>query len=108
LRKTAAYRQIDALLDSRLQPFLVEDGLVQTRLGPNVLARFLGVARRRPGHVPHLQVLDTRHRVVFADRDRGLVQEVLPGVADPGVDVLSLGLRFLPVVAELYAFCAPS
>src|SRR5690606_19382819 len=58
-------------------------------------------ACRRPGHVPHLQVLDTHHRVVLADRGRGLVQEVAAGVADPEMNALDAGFRLLPVAAEL-------
>jgi len=48
---------------------------------------------------PHLQVLDTHHRVVIADRGRGLVQVVAASVADAGTDALDAGL--VPVAAEL-------
>jgi len=54
-------------LTAELEPALVEDGLVQARLGPNVSSRFLSTPCRRPGHVPNLQILDTHHRVVVAD-----------------------------------------
>ena len=40
-------------LATELEPALVEDGLVQAGLGPNILARRLGCACRRPGHVPN-------------------------------------------------------
>ncbi len=77
--------QLVVQLSAELEPALVEDGFVQAGLGPNVLSRLLGGACRRPGHVSHLQVLDAHHRVVLADRGRGLVQEVAAGVADTGV-----------------------
>jgi hypothetical protein len=53
---------------------------------------------RQLGHVPHLQVLDTHHRVVFVDRGRGFVQEIAGGVADAGMDMLDSGFRRLPVL----------
>ena len=87
-------------LAAELEQTLVEDGLVQARLGPNVLVRLVGAACRRPGHVPYLQVLDTHHRVVLADRGRGLMQEVAPGVADLLVQLCDFGFGLLPVVAE--------
>src|SRR5690606_38618487 len=93
--------QLVVQLSAELEPALVEDGFVQTGLGPNVLSRLLGGACRRLGQVPHLQVLDTHHRVVLADRGRGLVQVVAAGVADPEMDTLDAGFRLLPVVAEL-------
>jgi len=93
--------QLVVQLSAELEPALVEDGFVQTGLGPNILARILGCACRRPGHVPHLQVLDTHRRVVLADRGGALVQVVSAGVADPEMDTLDAGFRLLPVVAEL-------
>lgn len=98
---TAFPRQLVVQLATELEPTLVEDGLVQAGLGPNILARPLGCACRRLGHVPYLQVLDTRHRVVLADRGRGLVQVVAAGVADAGVNTLDAGLGPFPVAAEL-------
>ena len=47
------------------------------------------------------QVLDARHRVVLADRGRGLVQVVAAGIADAGMDALDFGFRLRPVLAEL-------
>src|SRR5690554_4687646 len=79
--------QLVVQLSAELEPALVEDGFVQTGLGPNVLSRLLGGACRRLGHVPHLQVLDTHHRVVLADRGRGLVQVVAAGVAEWDADI---------------------
>ncbi len=87
-------------LATELEPALIENGLVQARLGPNLLPRLLGAACRRLGHVPYLQVLDTHHRVVLADRGRGLVQVVAAGIADAGMDALDFGLGLLPVGAE--------
>lgn len=40
----------------------------------------------------------THYRVVLADR--GLVQVVVEGIADAGMDALAPGFRLLPVVAE--------
>src|SRR5690554_5837088 len=97
----AVPRQLVVQLTAELEPALIEDGFVQSGLGPNVSSRGICRACRRLGHVPHLQVLDTHHRVVLADRGRGLVQVVAAGVADTGVNALDAGFRLLPVVAEL-------
>ena len=93
--------QLIVQLPPELEPSLIKDGLVQARLGPNILARLPGCACRRLGQVPYLQVLDTHHRVVLADRGRGLVQVVAAGITDAGVDTLEAGFRLLPVAAEL-------
>ncbi len=61
-------RQFIIQLATELEPALIEDGFVQAGLGPNVSSRLFGSTRRRLGHVPYLQVLDTHHRVVLADR----------------------------------------
>jgi thiol-disulfide isomerase/thioredoxin len=74
-------------LAAELGPALVKNGFVQTRLGSNMPTCLLRVACRA-GHIAHLQVLDTHHRVVFADEGRGLVQEIAPAIADSGVDAL--------------------
>src|SRR5690606_23889540 len=97
----ASPRQLVIQLAAELEPALVEDGFVQAGLGLNVSSRRIYCACRRPGHVPYLQILDTHHRVVLADRGRGLVQEVAAGVADPEMNALDAGFRLLPVVAEL-------
>ncbi|MCY1340465.1 hypothetical protein D9M69_263790 [compost metagenome] len=94
-------RQLIFQLPAELVPALVENGLVQAGLGPNIRAWAFACSRRRPGHVPYLQVLDTDHRVVFADHGRGLVQVIAAGVADAGVDALDSGFRLPPVGAEL-------
>lgn len=88
-------------LPAKLEPALVEDRAVQAGLGPNPGARRFGGPGRGGGHVAHMQVLDTHHRVVLANGSCGLVQVVAPGVADAGMDALDLGFRLLPVVAEL-------
>ena len=102
---SAVPRQLVVQLAAKLEPTLIEDGLVQARLGPNVSSRCICRACRRLGHVPHLQVLDTHHRVVLADRCRALVQVVAAGVADTGVNAPDSGFRLLPVVAE-FGFAA--
>lgn len=61
-----------------LEAPLIEDGLVQAGLGPNIPTRLLGCTCCRLGHAAH-------HRVVLADRSRGLVQVVAAGVADAAV-----------------------
>jgi hypothetical protein len=80
-------------VDGGTRTSLDEDELVQARLGPNVCTRLLGCACRRLGHVPYRQVLDTHHRVVVADRGRGLAQKVSAPVVDTGVDTLDAGIR---------------
>src|SRR3984957_8129653 len=94
--------QLVLQLATELEPTLIQNGFVQTGLGSNMLARFLSVAFARSGHILHLQVLYTHHRVVFADRGRGLVQEVAPSIANSDVDVPHSPFGFLPVLAE---FC---
>src|SRR5450631_4210804 len=89
-------------LTAELEPALVENGFVESGLGPHVLARCLNTALARLGHVPYPQVLNTHHRVVLADRGRGLVQEVAPGIADSGMDGLYSPFRLVPVAAELH------
>src|SRR5665213_250023 len=51
--------------------------------------------------MPNLQVLDAYHRVVLADRGRGLAQVVAPDVADVSVNALDFGFCLPPVVTEL-------
>ena len=49
-----------SLGSSCLEPALVENRLVQTDLGPDVLSWVLNASRRRLALVTHLQVFDTR------------------------------------------------
>ncbi|MNO00151.1 hypothetical protein D3C81_2199730 [compost metagenome] len=67
---------------------------------PDPLAGLFATALRRPGHVFHLQILDTDECVVLADRRRGLVQEVFAGVGDGFVNFLNFALLLFPVAAE--------
>ncbi len=85
---------------AELKPALAEDKLVEVRPGRDFLARLFDRTCRRPGHSPHLQVPDTHHRVVRADRGCGLAQKVVAGFADTGVDAPDTNFRFLPVGAE--------
>lgn len=94
-------RQLVVQLAAELVPALIEDGFVQARLGPNISSRCIYRTCRRLGQVPYLQVLNTHHRVVLADRGRGLVQEVAAGIADAGMDALDAGFGLLPIVAVL-------
>jgi len=106
-KQAAVPRQLVVQLAAELEPAMVEDAFVQARFGLHVFTRLLGAACRRPGHVPHLQVLDAHHRVVLADSGRGLVQIVPADVGDPGVDTLNSGFGLCPVAAEfdLAAHC---
>ena len=94
--------QLVVQLAAELEPALIEDSLVQTGLGPNVSSRLFSCACRRPGHIAHLQVLDTHHRVVLADRGRDFMQVVAPGIADTGMDAPDAGFRSSPVAAEFH------
>src|SRR6266702_1959366 len=49
-------------LAPELKPALVEDGLVQSGLGPNAVARILSRSRSGPGHIPYPQILNADHR----------------------------------------------
>lgn len=51
-------RQLAIRLATKLEPALVEDGVVQAGPGPDVLARILGGACRRSGQIPYRQVLN--------------------------------------------------
>ncbi|VDY07274.1 protein of unknown function [Thiomonas sp. Sup16B3] len=101
-KPAAVPRQLVVQLATELEPALVEDSFVQAGLSPNISTRLLNRPRRRLGHVPHLQVLDTHHRVVLADCGRGLVQVVAAGVADACVNLLDARFPLLPVAAEFH------
>src|SRR5690625_4528330 len=94
-------RQLVIQLAAELEPALIENGLVQAGLGFHVFSRYGNGARSGLRHIPNLQILDTHHRVVLADRGRGVVQEVAAGVADTGGNALDSGFRLLPVGAEV-------
>ena len=95
-------------LAAKLAPALVKDGLVQSRLLLDPLAVLCAAAFGRPGHIANLQILNNDHRLVFADRRRGFVQEVFAGVCNIAVNSLSLPFGFAPVAAELdFAAHAP-
>jgi hypothetical protein len=79
-------------LAPELGPALVENGFVQARFGPNMLTCLLRVACCRAGHIAHLQVLDTHHRVVLADRGSGPVQVGAANITDTSVDSLDFRL----------------
>lgn len=95
-------RQFVVQLPTEFAPSLVEDRRIQTGLGPHVPARCFDRACRGRGHIPHLQVLETHDRVVFADRGRSLVQKIPASIADTGMDLLDAGFRLLPVVTEFH------
>ena len=80
-------------LPPELEPSLIEDGLVQARFGFDVTPWRIAAACCGFGHIPYLQVLDTHHRVVFADCGRGLVQEIAASIGDAGVNLLDAGFR---------------
>src|SRR2546425_576496 len=79
-------------------PTLIENRLVQSRLRRNVLPWLLDGALCRCRHVLDLQVFDDDDRVVFADRCRVLMQEIMPTVGNRGVDTIDAGFLLLPVL----------
>ena len=83
------------------EPALIKDGSVQPRLGPGISARLPDRPRRRPGHIPYLQIPDYDTRVVFAERRGEFVQMIAPDVANPGVKLLDAGPGPGPVAGEL-------
>ena len=99
---SAAPRHLVVQLAAELGPSLVQDRRVQAAFGPDIRPRRLGTAPARLGHVSHLQVLDTHHRVVLADGCRGLVQEVAPCIGNTGVNGLDPPFGLVPVLAELH------
>ena len=71
---------------------------------PDLARTFLPGASMLPaadGHIPNLQVLDTHHRVVFADRGRGLVQVVAASIGDARMDALDSGRGFFQLLLNL-------
>ncbi len=97
---SAVPRQLVVQLAAEFEPALIEDGFVQAGFGPNVSSRCSCRACRRSRHVSYLQVLDTHHRVVLADRGGALVQEIAADVTNTRVKTLDAGFGLFPVVAE--------
>ncbi len=89
-------------LTAKLEPPLIQNGLVQTRLGSNLPAGPLAAALSRSAQVLDPQVLNTHHRVVLDDSGRTFVQEVPAHLADSCVNALNLGFGFLPVLTEFH------
>jgi len=87
-------------LPAELEPALIENRLVESGLGLAVAPRRCSTSRCGLAHIAHLQILDTHHRVVLADRGRGLVQVVAADIADLLVALRDFGFCLLPVVAE--------
>ena len=87
-------------LAAKLAPSLIQNGLVENRLGLHVPTRFIPRPPRRTRHPFHLQILQAHHRVVLADGVGDLVQVVGSDVGDPGVDLRHAELLPLPVVAS--------
>src|ERR1700675_4388993 len=87
-------------LTTEFAPALVQNGFVQALLLRYFSARCFKRSRCRLRHVANLQVLDTYHRVVFADLCRGFVQKVVSGVRNAAVNPLDAAFRLFPVVAE--------
>ena len=92
--------QLVVQLPEKLAPTLIEDRLVESRLGPDACARLLLRAARRCRHMDHLQILDAHERVVFADRGRELVEVVMTGAGDATVQSLNATPGLVPVLAE--------
>lgn len=92
-------------LATKFAPALIQDRLVQTRLGSDVTTWLSRTPAGRATHVFDLQILDNDHRVAFADGVRGLVQEVVAGIGNLGMNPLDTSLGALPVVAE-FGFAA--
>ncbi len=88
-------------LTAELEPPLIEDGSVQSRLGADVSPRLFDRPRRRPGQVPYLQILDHDDRVVLAEHRGELMQMVASDVADPGMELLDAGFGPPPVAGKL-------
>src|SRR6202041_1110657 len=82
-------------------PALVEDRSIQAGLGPHLASRTLPAASRRARQLAYPKILDTHHRVVFADRGRGLVQIIPTCIGYTDVKAGEPSLRFFPVLAEL-------
>jgi len=60
--------QLVRQLAAELEPTLVENGAIEAGFRSHIRAWMFDNACRRVGHVPHLQVLDTRHRMLFSAR----------------------------------------
>ena len=62
----------------------------------------IAISLRRPRHILDLQILNTYERVVLADRNTGLMQEIFSGVRYGDVNFLNFGFRLFLIIAELF------
>jgi len=108
-RRFEKLRSCESGCSKFFEVFDAEDA-VQTRVamappvpGPTCYLRhkLIGSAFAGLAHSAYLQILNSDHSVVFADRRCGFVQEIFARVSDTGVDFLKPPFCFLPVFAEL-------
>ena len=89
-------------------PALVQDGLVQTRLGSDVLARGIGRAFGQSAHVLDGQVLHHNQRASPGQLAGRFVKQFLPGVRNSGVHTPYTSLAVLSVGRALDLACHAS
>ncbi len=87
-------------LTAKLGPALVENRLVEAGLLPDIAPGCFCCAGSRSGHVAYLQIFDEYGRLVFADRGRRFMQEVVACVGNMGVNALDAAFGLPPVLAE--------
>src|ERR1700688_482679 len=100
-QQTAVPADFVVQLSPELEPPLVENGFIQSRLSSYFLTRLLNRASGRLRQVPNLQILNTHQRVCLTDGRRSFVQVVAAGIADPGMGGLYTPFGLEPVLAEL-------
>ena len=88
-------------LPAKLSPALVENGLVQTRLGSDIPAGSLKRPLGRPAHIGYPQIFQHHHFVILAYGGADLVQVVTSGVGYMGMDLADFVLLLVPVGGSL-------
>lgn len=95
-------------LGEKYPPALIENGTVETALLCNASAGLLNRSLRGCRHVFGLQVLSEYLRVVLADFQRDLFDEITTDIGDMLMKPCNRGLLFAPILPELLHSCEPA
>ena len=97
--------QLVLKLPPKLEPSLIQYGLVQAGLGAHIFARNFKRTGSRTRHIPHFQIFNHDKSVVFADCRCDLMQKIVAHIGYCSVQALDFGFELLPVGGKLYSFC---